>query len=76
MSLLWQNYDQYQPSPWLTEVEPKSSPYYPQVGDAVSVFACTMYCTMVAPASFVDKQHAVPKYKQQVQNASSSFILC
>lgn len=36
-TLLCQNYDQYQPSPWLTEVDPKSSPYYPQVGDAVSV---------------------------------------
>ena len=34
--LLCQDYEQYRPSSWLTEVEPKSSPYYPQVGDAVS----------------------------------------
>ena len=60
--LLCQDYEQYRPSSWLTEVEPKSSPYYPQVGDAVSRVICEESISSLIPEQCSEEVHCAVQY--------------
>ena len=57
-----QDYEQYRPSSWLTEVEPKSSPYYPQVGDAVSGVICDESISSLIPEQCSEEVHCAVQY--------------